>query len=229
MSGREPIFLSYCNDDAGILRPVVGEGTINSASRTYDGEKFPGIPSIYKPHDPTANQYDGVKDHARTGQGTIECWMKFNGWSMANTDVSDEQQHYLWNIGGVSLASKHAYFVFFPGAGIYCDFSDGVNFPNVTIADTTWADATWYHVAYTWDYTLGSNEIKVYRDGVKIGEGGTFDDHTATFDIAWGQRLDGQNGLKGWIAGFKVFPYAKTDFSDRENPRGGMQDQRFVG
>lgn len=222
----EPIAKTYCNSDAGIIRAVVGTGEINSGGGTYNGEFFPDVPAAYYALAYTGANFDGITSTWGT-KGTIEIWVKFDGWGISNTTATDGNQHMFLireeSVAGVGFGILY----FHHGEGLHFDFQDGAGYQRVTATTLSAAADTWHHFALTWDEDLGSNEMKIYHNGTKVAEGITL----TTFSpvsraTAFGQRtaVNQSTGLEGWMAGFTHYNYAKTSFIDRYNLRSGMND-----
>jgi hypothetical protein len=87
-------------------------------------------------------------------------------------------------------------------------------------ASVTWPANTWFHLAFVFDINHSSQICRVYKDGLQCfgvysGSGYTADP-TAVSDISIGLLGQSNNqALPGRIDNIKIYPFVKTDFSQR--------------
>ena len=235
---KEPIFKSYLNSNAGIINPVKGSGFINSSSQNYDTGVYSGVQAMYKGTGLAAANADGI-NYTFNPVGTLELWIKLDGWSCTGTSVSDGANHYILEYFGSQNVPELTLIYFASGQGVHFDLTDTGGYRRVTIASETWPADTWIFIAWVWDYNETTEKIRIYKGDYgssvsKVGTGGSMTNFGSgvSRDMALGQRGDpgaGLSGFKGWLAGLTIYDFAKTDFSDRYNLRSGMNDLIVCG
>jgi hypothetical protein len=151
-------------------------------------------------------------------QGTIELWVKNNGWTWDGTNSSDSLAHAIFAM--VAPYNNPRLFALADGLSahvfqiIMLD-QDGhdvtYNLPNTV---TLPAD-TFYHFAMTWD----SSYLKIYINNVLVGStsiGAVVHNGVSSTKLALGsfEYFDYEYGLNGIIDNLKIFDNVKTDFSD---------------
>ncbi|MFC1559722.1 choice-of-anchor Q domain-containing protein [Candidatus Margulisiibacteriota bacterium] len=147
-----------------------------------------------------------------------EAWFKTD-WSMTNGVASDSGQHvfFYWKYD----ATNRIYAQYYHGetlifgsqiAGTYYDarFTTGIN----------WGANELHHIAFVWDRT-DANERRIYLDGGEILPTAFIGSDTpASLGVTGGTlyalRWDtAARSFAGTIDNFKMWSFAKTDFSDR--------------
>jgi len=174
---------------------------------------------------------------AWTNNCTIEFWLTPN----QNTDNG---YHHLFNIGNsITLNNSSAisgwlwHDIAFPGfSGIRCGSRDtATNRTNYYWAFSYTKDVN-YHIAFVHDSSQGAREKhKLYINGADQGQGTIQSGQDNAWNITNGTAariccgLNDTNHLcKFRVDNLKIYDYKKTDFSDRNNERGGMDDQVII-
>lgn len=232
MSNSKLLIHSYVNSEKSITSPIVGPtGVISIPTPTFDSGYWTRLNSLLVPAAQGASSYAGWTIPLPTA-GAFGFWFKPNGWSSASGVPSDGVTHYL--VGGYYGADEESdqagwnYLYLSPGDKIAWDFFDGDitwSRMQVTTADASFDADAWVYISAAWDLT----ERKIYKNGSEIGSltNAMTTWPTRNRKVTMGSRMDNSNneGANGLFQGFRYFNYKKTDWTDRGNPRAGMNDQ----
>lgn len=232
MGNSKLLIHSYVNSAAAITSPIVGPtGVISIPTPTFDSGYWPRLNSLLVPAAQGASSYAGWTIPMPTA-GAFGFWFKPNGWSSSSGAPSDGLTHYL--IGGYYGADGEAdqagwnYLSLSNGDKLFWDFFDGaIGFSRlqVTTTDASFAADEWVYISGAYDLA----ERKLFKNGVEIGSltNAMTTWPTRNRKVTLGSRMDNTNteGANGRFQGFRYFNYKKLDWSDRGNPRAGLDDQ----
>lgn len=230
-----PTTFSWLNSVAGIVKPIAGAGEIPMASPSFNGVGQDGQHCLYLPKTWSGtSEYAGFTD-IYGNNGTMIVRIKPNGWNFSGTTHSAAKTRtYVlmykqgWSGGNAGLHELS----FIHGTGLAWYF----NTPSfvaltVTSADNAVSDGVWTEFELVWE--RGRNpSMEIYKNGILIGSANnTIDDATP---IARVRTIGSENfartdhGLEGWCDRFQHYPRAIRDFTRRNDPRFGMNDQRLI-
>lgn len=227
---KPPVQLCRLGSTNQVTVPVIGSAGTEGASVTYTTGYFGnGMNSngnnkhVTFPN--TADQYTG-------SAGAYEMWIKPVGWSITNGQAS-AGNHFLYQIVGdannfveFDITTSGLLLRYYTSGTFY-----GFGASQITPASFDLADGVWGHVAVVWNtagINGGSNTIEFCFNGsvaasttnaLSIASG------MATFYLGVYGLSPGLLYWDGVIDNFKIYDYDKTDFSDRGNERGGLNDQ----
>jgi hypothetical protein len=219
----EPILFNRFESAASVGNNVIGANFTKQGVPTYAACKFGN--GIY------INQNGEAADFAsfQPGKtGCVECWIKPD-W--ASTDGTN---HIICD----SVLGGTPRFLFYWNA-TWKNFAFGYDWNNPAggyVRATTWPGhnaGDLIHIAAVWDENGiegGANLLRIYMNNTLHGSG-----NTANFPaLQIGIRVGNQSAASiivpfdGVIDNMKFYDYAKVDFSDRHDERGGMNDQVIV-
>ena len=153
-----------------------------------------------------------------SGEGCMEMWMKFDGWSLTNTTVSDSSQHRLF-LDGTAL---NLWTYIHPGFGILFDLAGTVR---LSCTNCSIPADTWTHYAVTWSDI--QNFKKMFINGVEVASSSASFTigSTAALNMDIGHYIsETVQGLKGWVDGVIYRNEYVTDFTDRNIKRRLLND-----
>ena len=150
-------------------------------------------------------------------KGCIEFWIKFNGFSISNANISDGGVHFFVGPPQGAWTPPLYYIVAQDGYGIRVGFVQVSTYIEAQCTTSSWSDATWYHCAASW--SDASDFLKLYQDGVEIASN-TLSGNAITTPCDASLGDDGHSGGAGYSAkalidNAKMWNYPKHDFSDR--------------
>ncbi len=196
---KPPILWNRMCDDTNLIQSVIGTNFTKTGTPTYSSVKFNnGI------NGDSANY--GNLGYVLPATFTIEFWLKYNH---AKADMGNK---YFLRGGVVGIN-----FQFWIGS-IYPDIQNGNKIQSqFVLPDYNANDIV--HWGTIFDMTA-TPKVRFFYNGNEISVNG----------IWYGGDWTGSNtnlstqGEAGWIENLKIYEYAKTNFDDRFNERGGMND-----
>jgi hypothetical protein len=130
-----------------------------------------------------------------SGEGTLEMWVKFDGWSLTGTVVSDSSQHRI-AIDGTALK---LWTYIHPGQGIHFDLS-GTS--RLTCSTCNISADTWTYFKYTWSDVLNFKKIFINGAEVASSSASFTIGSTAGLNMDIGHYIaETVQGLRGWVDG----------------------------
>ena len=228
---KEPILFSRLGSTSQVTTSVVGASGSEAAGANYAAGKYGnGLNSngvtAYVSY-PTTTAYSG-------NAGCIESWIKPVGFSITNGSTSAD---YRWVYSLTADANNWIDLIlgatgFLPRIKSATAFG-GFGSTYQTHASFDVADGENFHLATVWNtagIAGGSDIVRVYFNNLLIANTTTAAPApvgSCVLDV--GIYAQGySNPLGGVVDNLKIYNYAKTDFSDRLNERGGMNDQVIV-
>lgn len=220
---REPIVWLRC-ETAG--KNLMGTDFSVNGSPVISSAKFKnGFTSSDTDYIYTTNStlIDALRD-----KGTLECWIKHtNDISSSATDwkqfwAFEGSSSYQCRLGKWSNQSKVA---------VYWNSNHYMYSYRILENCNEWVNGALVHYAVAWDkdgIDGGSDTLKLFIDGVARGSSsaaiGSMTGAISRLNI--GVYLTGNLiSSQSIFDNVKIYDYAKTDFSDRFNERGGLNDQ----
>jgi hypothetical protein len=227
---KPPIYFNRLAPGSGTSVDLKGSAPTISGTLQY-GDSIFGRQALYCDEVSNANNLI-YTSFPRGPEQTYEFWMKTNGWTFDGVTTSDGKFRAVIDFGGASgyEGNGELRIMFLTGAGFYVNSQNlwQVGFTQLTLSDNVWT-----HIAVTLSSAI--SKISLYKNGVLLGYDwdSEFNNYTTgNFPqqaIGKTPYLGDTFGLIGWIANFKIYEYAKTEFSDRFNERGGMNDNLVLG
>ena len=220
---RLQYLITFLDSDASWFRPVKSlSAFIDSEVPSFSTGKFG---SEYHPGNVGSGARSNTSAIEIPPEGCIEVWMQPIGWSWTNTSSSDSRDRIICH-QRTTNAVPAITVNFDNGTGIIFDLNMGTN-RRLTVTNQSVADGEKLHFAVSWKEAGASGLMKMYFNGSEVGS------LTADLGIT-GSKQNGlgfggfahttTHGLGGTIGNGKRWSYFKTDFSDRERPRFGMDD-----
>jgi hypothetical protein len=223
---KPPALFTRCEDDNAFLKPVTGSALAKTGTPTYAAGRFgngvEGVNNAYWLCSP-----DNIFASGNNQAGAIRFWWK----PAAGFDAVNNALFYFSN----NVSNTPGVYTYIVGSGAIMRTSvqviSGVQ-NTIDLATNTFVAGTQYHMAVVWDMAGiggGADVARVYKDGVDVGSSGN-----ACPVRLWPANcgslgnyyhIPAGNQVRGIIDNFKIYDYAKTDFNDRFNERGGMNDQ----
>ncbi len=222
-----PILFTRCEDDTAFTQPVMSSvsspftklGTPTYAVGKYDNGLQGTINAGYS--------FDPTGFYSNNDIGCMEFWWK----PAAGYDASDQ-----WLCGGFDgAAGKFGVFVRITGSGSTLNMrvhvTGGTAYLNYTVGTGTFSIGTNYHLAITWNRSGiggGGNYSEAFVNGSSVSASstaipaGVFGANGC--GIACYPTLLATHYTRGVIDNMKLYDYDKTDFNDRWNERGGLND-----
>lgn len=218
---KPPTLWNRMGSTTQLSNSVVGQNLSQTGTPTHPSGKFGNA------YDPAVSNYSTfTQDLSGNGThraGTIEMWVDFN-------DPGVTTQYMI--VGNSDDVSPNQWSIFFNrGAALDLDWRFGGAQLGCNGFDSFYG--TTFHIAFVWDrdgIEGGSDIRRIYKDGSQLASS------TATIGadtlytnstLYIGIRHSNTNPWTDWIDNFKLFDYAKTDFNDRFNERGSMNDQIY--
>jgi len=225
---QPPILFNRCGSTTEATHSVIGENGVEGASVDYTTGYFGnGINS---------NNTNKYVEFANAGDiylgaaGTFEFWMSpyadiTNGtipagtrsvFSMANTN--NNLFDLLMSPAGIAWRIRVG--------GTYYGFGN----TSYTPADFDLATGAWGHVAFVWNSAGidgGSDTCRFYFNGAKLLNTTSALTLPSSIGVLWlGSYIQASTlHANAVLDNFKIYSYAKLDFNDRFNERGGLDDQ----
>ncbi len=157
-------------------------------------------------------------------EGAMGMWFNPNGWGLVNTTMSGDTFNTI--IGRDNTANPLITWLVINGVGIRMQFNDAVNPTRlVDCTPCTIVYDTWHHAAVAW--STSGDVIKAYLDGVEIGS------TSATIALTGSSTTFVSLGCRGTLSDLtsnadldtlKMYNFFKTDWSDRNDRRAGLND-----
>lgn len=159
---------------------------------------------------------------------TIEFW-GIPLWNCTNGGSADGAYHNA--VGLLSDSGKFVDFYYYQSDAFYYDA--GTFFWRNADSGQTWTSGDVVHYAYVVDSSGiagSSDKARCYINGALAGASTTIalTSIGGTNVTLYVTNSRGAGTWKGTVDNIKVYNYAKTDFSDRFNERGGMNDQVVI-
>lgn len=201
--------------------PTFSSGKFGNGAYSNNNSHYINITSI-----PLSKINNGAKY-------TIELWLKTD-YNVTNGIPADGLVHDVFSF--LTDTSQQINFYFYPADAFYFDATVGPGYYK-RITAPTWTASNLIHFAFVFNkdgIDGGSDKIRVYVGNSLIFNSssftsGSYVDLTGT---SFTLRLLGRAGsyvFKGQQDNIKIYDYAKTNFLDKENERGGMNDIVQVG
>jgi hypothetical protein len=215
----DPIIFSKLGSDNEIQNPVIGGAGTIGGSISYASAKFGNGATL------NTTNYITFPDFYNN-KFTVEFWAK-----MGHNHNDSTNRAFLYAVGGSRLymikTASNIWNVWIYSATGNAQPASGYAF-NMT---TTYSTNDIIHFAVTGDNTQGANsKIKLYINNTTQ----VFNSLIAGFDQVWIPVTNilylGSSDYNPAITmdNVKVYDYVKTDFSDRFDERGGMNDQIII-
>jgi len=176
-----------------------------------------------------------------TDQYTVEYWCQPT-WACTDSVAQDGVQHLLWGLHtDTSDSTDWEHINIFNGSSYwYSKTPSGTELnPRLdTISGLTWTASEIFHIAWVVDKNGiggGSDTLRVYKNGTSI------------FNYTGSRTTGASSTIKSFVLGsydnftagasagaktvfdnVRLYDYAKTDFSDRFNERGGFNDHQII-
>ena len=166
---------------------------------------------------------------------TIEYWFNPN-YNMVAGVPSDGTDHNAISLQNVIGSPTGSDWCFISEANSNWRFYRTGSSYYMSPSPLNWTAGTWYHIAYVLDYNKidATDYIQIYLDGIKKMS------YTSAINsvplVVNSFVLGAENdvvsvallGINRNVCNLKMYDYAKTDFSDRFNERGGLNDQALI-
>jgi len=217
-------YITFRDTDSSWFRPVKKQNTLTDAETpSFTAGKFG---NEYTPAHTSKGVYSSVTTLEIPPEGCMEIWLKLSGWSWTTTTASDgnDKMPVHFRTGNFNPQINVN---FDSGVGIIFDLNMAGTNQRMTVTSQSFSDGQTIHFAISWKEAGASGLMKMYVDGVEVGT------KTANLGIT-GSKQNGPgfggavfSSVLGWIGPIgngKLWSYYKTDFSDRERPRFGMND-----
>lgn len=220
--------------DSNVFPAIGPSWTLGDAGTAFETGYFTGSGAL---HADTAASNEGayveVNDVISNNEaGTIEFWWYKPGTvagymcCLGDTGVSGEFEILMRESGG----NVH-FFIFKRGGSPSQKYIDYNKAP----ADI---DNGWNHVAFVWDrsgISGGSNTCRIYLNGSQetssnaVIEAYNFPyPYPFTIGNAYNGGIATVPAVNSYFCNLKIYDYAKTDFNDRFDERGGIQDLLII-
>jgi len=212
--------------DASWFRPVKGAAWTDQETPSFTAGRFG---SAYHPATTSRGAYSSSITIDIPPSGAMGAWIRPIGWSWTNTTASDGRQHAPIHFRAKAASGDAVPLIFINfthGTGINFDINMGSN-RRLTVTNQSIADGEYVYFSVSWQENGASGLQKMYFNGVEVGSA------TANLGIT-GTKQNGPGvggfpgntniGWGGTVEIFKLWNYYKTDFTDRERPRFGMND-----
>jgi hypothetical protein len=233
---KPPILFNRVGSTVETTHSVIGENGIEAASVSYTPGRFGnGIicngSTKYVSFPNSGNIYLGTK-------GAIEFWFAPQGYSITDGSASTATPafKFLFSTSGNTSANLFDFgFINNSGTvirsranGTYNGFGAGTLNPT----GFTLADGVFGHVAIVWNETgidNGSDTVRFYFNNVLLLSTTNSLTLPSSNTLWFGSyELASVYFANAIIDNLKIYDYAKTDFSDRFNERGGLNDQAII-
>ena len=219
-------FVSFRDNDGSYKTPWIGSNGFRDASGvpTFAAAAYNGY-NTARIQAPSNGIYSDTTTVEIPPEGCVECWVRLDGWSWSGTTVSNgvDKTVFGWRAAN---ATPFLQLAFANGNGLQFYLTTGT--PRiVNVTSQSFSDGEDVHLAISWKEDGANGLMKVYVNGAEVGSG--------TFDLGLtGSNQNGPNfgglptrddrSIEGYLFNGKVWNYFKTDFSDRERPRAGLND-----
>jgi len=227
---KQPILWCRLGSATELVQPPVGPVWTNVNNATYVSNKFGN--GLYCASSQVYAK-STLTSSFTTEKGCIECWVKLN-YALINSDIQVNGVYIFsvaTSIGGTDRiyilpwGDNNKIYAFVGGA--FAAFGGtSLNLGANELA----------HWALVWDRS-GINgtleKVQLYVNGAKLGgttTSPTYYDLNNNVFVAGNIASQAQQyPIYGSLDNLKWYDYAKTDFRDRFNERGGMNDQIILG
>jgi hypothetical protein len=226
---KPPVLFNRLGSATEVGTSVIGDnGTVNGAV-TYPAGKFGNALSVAVDNVANNVQFPFANLPDWTAPGCWEWWVR--------TPILPASRNYC-----VMFLSQTA-----SDAGMNIYFINGRSDIRILITNQAGDDLvsnvfipgnltthTWYHMAMVWDWDNkfdGTNYFVFYRDNVNVYGKDTTGNHNNNFanDLTvCNAPVSASLGDDGAVDNLKMYDYTKIDFNDRENERGGLNDQALI-
>jgi hypothetical protein len=223
---NEPILFTTLNDADSITRTVIGSAGTISGTITYEASKF-GNGVIRQAGGSYVSFPVAILDSLKQ-RGTFEMWIRpkvtqpvaFSygvfGFVNAPYDTNGDIL-FFWGDGTTSSG----WVALFGFGGFSLMANESTQFVATIGQD--------YHAALCWDkdgINGSSDTARIYRDGVLVNSMTTALPQGSPTSSDFKLCTEGDGAFDKYTTNnFKVYNYAKTDFGDRFDQRGGLNDQ----
>ena len=220
---KPPIEFNRIESDSGVAASVAGSGYSITGSPAYAAGKYGNGINVPANNSGLVVCTSYLGDILKT-QGTIELWYKP---VYASTDGTLRFITGGYGTPGPTGVTLH--YIYWRDGKFY--FQTAKNHLHQTATAVSFSAGEWIHLAGVWDdagINGGANRTQLYVNGVLKG-------YYSGAIVIVGAEWNGIMNIVGFshttASGYgvndniKVYDYAKTDFSDRFNERGGMNDQ----
>lgn len=204
-----------------------GLGTYLNTNTAFYGGQF-GLSAFFPKTNASVGDLVYYTNWPMPTNGCIEFWFKPDVWTITNTTVSDGGVHFLCSRNSLAGGSPYVQMEIENGNGFRCSVYDGATEMLVDVT-TLYITNRFYHIAMSWmqTNTVGGTAW-IFLDGALVASvtnAALQITNGMVFPLAYGGVQNSANfGARGYIDNLKTFAYFKTDFSDRFNERGGLND-----
>lgn len=204
---KPPVLWNRLESSASYLHSIIGEnGLATTGTPVYAANKFGNGSQHY-----STSAAGSIGFYRNFGTAfTIEFWYKALTASSDNTDFFPGFGNYVI----YTIANPNNFDFVIYSAGVKIRYVFPLTF---SIGDI-------FHLAIVCD-SGGANKARLFKNGSEIAVATKVTDNTWTATNLYFYIANASGGAAKYnIDNFKIYDYAKTDFSDRNNERGGLND-----